>query len=121
MQAKGIWMSHLLIAIGSSAFSFEPVFHWYDEWLPMHERMPAPEVLAKFKRPAPNQAGRELVERLRGVLVQLFSDLGASSNQIGKTYPYMQSLEPRTAQFIEGLKGLADPRRAMNPGGLGLR
>ena len=121
MQAKGIWMSHLLIAIGSSAFSFEPVFHWYDEWLPMHERMPAPEVLAKFKRPAPNQAGRELVERLRGVLVQLFSDLGASSTQIGKTYPYMQSLEPRTAQFIEGLKGLADPRRAMNPGGLGLR
>lgn len=121
MREKGVWMSHLLIAIGSSAFSFEPVFHWFDEWLPMHERMPAQEVLAKLERPAPNPAARELVQRLRGVLVALFSELGASSNQIGKTYPYMQSLEPRTAQFITGLKDLVDSRRLMNPGGLGLR
>jgi hypothetical protein len=121
MQAKKVWMSHLLIAIGTNAFSFEPVFHWYDEWLPMHERMPAPEVLAKFARPAADPAARELVERLRGVLVKLFSELGASSNQIGKTYPYLQSLEPRTARFVGDLKALLDPAAAMNPGGLGLR
>ncbi|MCP5328013.1 MAG: FAD-binding oxidoreductase [Sinobacteraceae bacterium] len=121
MREKGVWMSHLLIAIGSTAFSFEPVFHWFDEWLPMHERMPAPEVLAKFSRPAANPAARELVQRLREVLVGLFSELGASSNQIGKTYPYMQSLEPDTARFIVGLKDLVDPQRLMNPGGLGLR
>ncbi len=36
MKQHGVWMSHLLIAIGSQAFSFEPVFHWFDEWLPMH-------------------------------------------------------------------------------------
>lgn len=121
MRAKGVWMSHLLIAIGTTAFSYEPVFHWFDEWLPMHERMPAPAVLAKFERPAPKPEARELVERLRGVLVNLFMELGASSNQIGKTYPYMQALEPRTAQFVESLKGLVDPGRAMNPGVLQLR
>ncbi len=121
MREKGVWMSHLLIATGQTAFSFEPVFHWFDEWLPMHERMPGPEVLARFERPAANPAARELVANLRIVLVNLFAELGAASNQIGKTYPYLQSLEPRTARLLEELKNVVDPGRAMNPGGLGLR
>ena len=121
MRAKGVWMSHLLIAIGQTGFSFEPVFHWFDEWLPIHERMPAPEVLAGFERPAANPAARELVARLRTVLVMLFAELGAASNQIGKTYPYLQAMEPRTARLLEDLKNVVDPGRAMNPGGLGLR
>jgi D-lactate dehydrogenase (cytochrome) len=121
MREKGVWMSHLLIAIGQNAFSFEPVFHWFDEWLPMHERMPAPEVLAKFERPAADAAARDLVARLRTVLVTLFAEMGAASNQIGKTYPYLQALEPRTARLLEDLKTVVDPGRALNPGGLGLR
>ena len=121
MREKGVWMSHLLIATGQTAFSFEPVFHWFDEWLPIHERMPAPEVLARFERPASNPAARELVARLRTVLVTVFAELGAASNQIGKTYPYLQSLEPRTARLLEDLKNVVDPGRAMNPGVLGLR
>ncbi len=121
MREKGVWMSHLLIAVGQSAFSFEPVFHWFDEWLPIHERMPSPEVLAQFERPAANPAARELVARLRLVLVTLFAELGAASNQVGKTYPYLQAMEPRTARLLEDLKNVMDPGRAMNPGGLGLR
>lgn len=121
MRDKGVWMSHLLIAIGQNAFSFEPVFHWFDEWLPLHEQLPAPAVLAGFKRPPPNPAARELVARLRTMLVTLFAELGAASNQIGKTYPYLQSMEPRTARLLEDLKNVVDPGRILNPGGLGLR
>jgi FAD/FMN-containing dehydrogenase len=121
MKENGIWMSHLLIAIGSTAFSFEPVFHWYDEWLPPHERFPAPATLARFKRPAANPAARELVARLRSVLITVFADLGAASNQIGKTYPYIESLQPAGAQLVRALKSAVDPRGVLNPGGLGLR
>jgi FAD/FMN-containing dehydrogenase len=121
MKAQGIWMSYLLIAIGSTAFSFEPVFHWYDEWLPPHERFPAPATLARFKRPAANPAARALVVTLRAKLVRMFAELGAASNQIGKTYPYMESLEPAGAQLVRALKAAVDPQGRLNPGGLGLR
>jgi FAD/FMN-containing dehydrogenase len=120
MAARKVWMSHLLIAIGSTAFSFEPVFHWHDEWLPLHETMPSAATLAKFKRPAADPAARELVARLRERLIEVFSELGAASNQIGKTYPYLQNLEPETAALLRALKSAVDPGGAMNPGGLGL-
>ena len=121
MKQHGIWMSHLLIAIGSTAFSFEPVFHWMDEWLPPHERFPSPATLARLKRPAANPQARALVEEMRKVLVQVFADLGAASNQIGKTYPYLDSLEPAGRRLVEALKAAVDPQGRMNPGGLGLR
>lgn len=119
MRDHGVWMSHLLIAINNHAFSFEPVFHWFDEWLPIHEQMPSPEVLAKFDRPAPNPAARELVALLRSVLVKVFADLGAASNQIGKTYLYRESLDPATDRILAALKGVVDPQTRLNPGALG--
>lgn len=120
MKEAGVWMSHLLIAINNHAFSFEPVFHWFDSWLPLHERLPSKSVLAGFERPAPNPAARELVERLRGELIRVFAELGAASNQIGKTYPYLEALQPATASLVRALKQDLDPRGLMNPGALGL-
>ena len=121
MAARRVWMSHLLIAIGANAFSFEPVFHWYDEWLPIHERMPSPSHLARLRRPPADPAARELVARLRARLIEVFTELGAASNQIGKTYPYLEVLEPATARLVRDLKSAVDPTGALNPGGLGLR
>lgn len=121
MAARRVWMSHLLIAIDNHAFSFEPVFHWYDEWLPIHERVPSPAHLATLRRPPADPAARELVARLRARLVEVFAELGAASNQIGKTYPYLESLQPPTARLLRDLKAAVDPMGALNPGGLGLR
>jgi hypothetical protein len=78
-------------------------------------------VLAGFKRPAPNPAARELVQRLRGELVKLFAELGAASNQIGKTYLYRESLDPATDRLLASLKASVDPKGNLNPGGLGFR
>lgn len=121
MQRAGVWMSHLLIAIDNHAFSFEPVFHWYDEWLPLHEQLPKPALLASFARPAPNPVARALVQQLRSELVRLFAELGAASNQIGKTYLYRESLDPATDRLLASLKASVDPRGNLNPGGLGFR
>ena len=119
-REKNVWMSHLLIAVGMQAFSFEPVFHWFDEWLPMHERMPSRETLSKFARPAAAPEARALVARARARMLEVFVEMGAASNQIGRTYPYLQAMQPATRHTIEQLKRLFDPQGRMNPGALGL-
>ncbi|MEY3465926.1 MAG: FAD-binding oxidoreductase [Steroidobacteraceae bacterium] len=119
MKDHGVWMSHLLIAIGSNAFSFEPVFHWHDRWLPMHEAMPSAQTLARLPRPTPNPEATQLVAELREVLIEVFVRLGAASNQIGKTYPYMPVLRDEPRELLGEIKRWVDPQGLMNPGGLG--
>ncbi|MDX1516517.1 MAG: FAD-binding oxidoreductase [Woeseiaceae bacterium] len=120
MSAHDVTVSRLFIAISNHAFSFEPVLRWYDEWLPVHRRTPEPDYLANMTEPAPNPAARELVDRIRQEVVELFAERGAASNQIGKTYPYYQSLRPETAAIVRTLKAELDPQGLMNPGALGL-
>ena len=119
MREHGIWMTHLLIAIGTTAFSFEPVLRWQDEWLPIHGRALSPAARARLTEPAANPAARALVGEIREKLVRLFAELGAASNQLGKTYPYFDSLRPEAARFVGALKSTIDPAGAMNPGALG--
>jgi len=118
--AEGVWMSHLLIAIGTHAFSFEPVFHWHDEWLPLHEHVLSEAARAKLTRPEPNPRATALVHEVRGKLVARFAELGAASNQLGKTYPYLSVLQPETATLVKDLKRAVDPTRQINPGALEL-
>ena len=120
MRAAGVWLSHLLIAIDNHAFSFEPVFHWHDEWLPIHVQHASAALKARCAPPARSDEARELVGELRAKLVQLFAELGAASNQLGKTYPYWSVLRPDTAALLEQLKLAVDPAGAMNPGALEL-
>ena len=119
MKQNGIWVSRLFIAIDSYAFSYEPVLHWDDSWLPVHVRTPEPSHLAKLKEPADNPAARALVHEIRLKFAAMFAEYGASSNQIGKTYPYLQSLKPETARFVTKLKHTLDPGHQLNPGVLG--
>lgn len=120
MASKGVAVSRLLIAISTHAFSFEPVFRWFDEWLPLHERTPEPSHLRKLERHKPNPEARALVDDLRGKLVALLAEKGAAFNQIGKTYPYMSMLDPNTARLLKAIKAETDPEGLINPGALGL-
>jgi FAD/FMN-containing dehydrogenase len=116
----GVTISRLLIGLSNHSFSYEPVFHWRDEWLPVHRRAPEPSHLAKLREPPADPAARALVHRVRGELVDLFAARGAASNQIARTYRYYDSLEPATARMLESLKSALDPDRRLNPGALGL-
>ena len=111
-------MSHLLIAISNHAFSFEPVFHWHDEWLPVHQRYASDSIKQKLGSPPARPGARELVAQMRAELVTLFAELGAASNQLGKTYPYRSVLRPETAALFAKLKSAVDPAGIMNPGAL---
>jgi FAD/FMN-containing dehydrogenase len=121
MEAHGVFMTRLMIAISNHAFSYEPVFHWFDEWLPVHKRTPEPSYLKRLgPEPVADPAARALVHKIRGEMVALFAAHGASSNQIGKLYPYMDSMAPETAKLLAAFKAAVDPDGLLNPGVLGL-
>jgi FAD/FMN-containing dehydrogenase len=120
MERLGVRVSRLLTMMSNHAFSYEPVFNWFDAWLPQHRRAPEPAHLARFTEPAANPEALALVASLRAELVELFASFGAASNQIGKTYRYLSSLRPQTRALVGSLKAAVDPRGLMNPGALGL-
>ena len=120
MKEHNVSLSRLLIAIDTYAFSYEPVLHWFDEWLPVHKRIPERNYIKYISEPKPNPEAANLVEELRNELAKLFADFGASSNQIGRTYPYMKMLDSNTAKLLKNIKNYVDPEKKINPGVLGL-
>lgn len=121
MDACGVFMTRLMIAIGQNFFSYEPVFHWFDEWYPVHKQTPEPSHLKTLKEPEPNPEAAKLVAELREKVVAIFAKHGAASNQIGKTYPYFDSMLPETQKVVGGIKKLLDPDCVVNPEALGFK
>jgi FAD/FMN-containing dehydrogenase len=115
----GVDVSRLLMILSNFSFSYEPVFNWKDTWLPMHRTSPATKRNG-IAEPVANIEARQLVEKVREELIELFNDMGAASNQIGKTYPYINALHPESAELIKDIKKSLDPNNLINPGVLGL-
>ena len=81
--------------------------------------MPEPDFLSGLEEPAPNLEGRALVDEIRSKIVDVFAEFGAASNQIGKTYPMLASLNPDSRSVLRALKKELDPEGLINPGALG--
>lgn len=121
MEEHGIYVTRLMIAIGQNFFSYEPVMHWFDEWYPVHKRTPEPSHLKTLTEPEPNPEAAALVTEIREKTIAIFTKHGAASNQIGKTYPYFDSLLPETQRVMGGVKKLLDPDGLVNPETLGFK
>lgn len=120
MTQRAVSVTYLLSALGTHSFSFEAVFHWRDEWLPIHVAKVDPELLKNYRRPEADLRARALVATLREGTIDLFRQFGAASNQIGRAYPFMEALSAAPAELLRELKMLLDPGVRMNPGVLGL-
>ncbi len=105
---------------GPSAFLYEPVIYWKDEWPALHRRTIPPATLAGWREPPPDPVARELVERTRLELIELMYAHGALHLQIGRAYPYARERDDAAMDLLRGIKALADPGRLLNPGALGL-
>lgn len=116
MAEHGVTCTRLVSAVFNHCFSFELVFHWHDEWLPIHRAAAEPDYLQKIVEPAPNHEARALVDELRQATVQLFTEFGAASNQIGRTYPYLSVMRPGPVALLKTIKQHLDPNNLMNPG-----
>ena len=85
----------------------------------MHRQIPEKAFLEGLTEPEANPEGRALVNEIRSAIVDVFAEFGAASNQIGKTYPMLASLNPETRAVLSALKTELDPDALVNPGALG--
>ena len=120
LAAHGVRVTWLCSALFNHSFSFEAVFHWHDQWQPTHAPHLSADARARLREPDANPQARALVAELRQQTCALFASLGAASNQIGRTYPYLDNLAPGPRQLVQDIKQRLDPQRRMNPGVLGL-
>lgn len=120
MRAHGIVVGGMFMAVGSTAFVYEPAFYWPDAQTPYHARIVDPgylKSLPTYPRSAANEAE---ALRIKGRVVDLMHEHGGTHFQIGKVYPYARDHNPAHRALLRALKAELDPRGILNPGSLGL-
>ena len=110
----------MFASVSRSACLIEPVFFWPDALEELHRRSVEPAHLARLKTHPRGEEARALVTRLRGAMIDIFADLGATHLQIARTYPLKRSHDPAAWELLGAVKRAVDPRNLMNPGSLGL-
>ena len=120
LDKYGIVTGGMFMAIGSTAFVYEPAFYWPDAQTVYHERIVDPDYRAGLPTyPANNEAEAE-VTRIKALVVDLMHDHGGIHSQIGRTYPYARDHDPIHWSLLKSLKAQLDPKNILNPGVLGL-
>jgi len=119
LDRYNIATSHLTGSSGTDIV-FEPAFYYPDALTTFQVRNLEPAAAARYRNLPPVPGATDAVIGMLGDLARIFTDHGAVHQQLGKFYPYRESLEPGSWALLEGLKRVVDPRGLMNPGSLGL-
>jgi D-lactate dehydrogenase (cytochrome) len=120
MRALGVWVGFMFENVGSSGFLYEIAFYWPGQPNAFHRAKLSDEFLAGLPSYEHSQAALDLVHALKSEIIDLYRAHGATHFQLGKVYPYAQSLMPQTLSLIRAIKAELDPKGLMNPGALGL-
>jgi len=116
----GIFTGYLFTHLETNAITIEPVFYWPDERYAVHDQAVEPAHLARLPSHHPNAVAADLVKEARAQVLGVFTRFGCAHFQIGRTYPYRQTLDATAWSLVEELKSYLDPGGALNPGVLGL-
>lgn len=119
-DALAVGTGYLFASVSTHCCVLEPVFFWPDELLDIHETAVEAAHLARLPRRPANPEARAHVHMLRSRLVAMYSELGASHLQIGRSYRYREALKAGPAKIIDAIKAAVDSEGLMNPGSLGL-
>ena len=120
MAAHGIFTGGMFMAVGASAFVYEPTFYWPDARTIFHDRMVPAAHLAALPTYAANSAARAEVDRLKHDVIALMQAHGGAHLQIGKVYPLLPGRNPASVALLRAIKAVLDPKDILNPGALGL-
>jgi FAD/FMN-containing dehydrogenase len=119
-ERLGIEWGYVAFAVSNTAILLEPMLYWPGERELYHERVINPAHLAKLPVGGPSPEAAQAMRQLRSELTQFWLDLGCAHLQIGKTYRYMENLQPAPRALLESIKAHVDPKGLVNPGALGL-
>jgi len=120
LEREQITSAALFASVGRSTLLIEPMFFWPDALDPLHEATLEEKVRRRLAPRPANPQARAAVAALRRQLVDAWRPLGAGHLQVGRTYPFAQSLDPVQQRVFEGLLRTLDPESRSNPGVLGL-
>ena len=120
MEELGVHYGTLVAAVGGAGTLIEPCLYWPDMRNPLIEDTIEPAHLRKVPALARNEAARALAATLKSAIVDVFFEHDAAHFQIGRTYRYRDSLDPRADILLRAIKDECDPNGLMNPGSLGL-
>ncbi len=107
-------------SIAGTDMIFEPQFFWPDQITEFHLGMMKPEDVRKYKDNAAGPAAYEAVQGIMRDLTDIYLELGAVHQQLGKFYRYRDALDPINWELLCTLKKAVDPKGLINPGALGL-
>ncbi|QMW22501.1 FAD-binding oxidoreductase [Sandaracinobacteroides saxicola] len=120
MERLEVGAGYMFATVGSNALLIEPVFFWPQPVDAIHRAYVEPAHLAKLPGFPETPEARALVETLRREVIGIMAAHEAIHFQIGRTYPWADSLAPAGRRIIDAMKAAVDPEGAMNPGSLGL-
>lgn len=118
-DAHGVYTGYLFTSVSTNAITIEPVFYWPHGWRPIHEVHVEPAHLARLPKLPPNPEATRVVANAKQRVVDLFAEYGCGHFQIGRTYPYRDSLDEVSRAVLDAIKAVVDPDGQLNPGGLG--
>ena len=121
LQQHKIEWWYVTFAIAANAILIEPMLYWPGAREPYHERMIAPQALAKLPVQPPDLPAAAAMAQLRHDLSRFWMEQGCAHLQIGKTYRYLESRQPSLRGLLERIKTAVDPDRLVNPNALGLQ
>lgn len=120
MNTHGIHYGILFAAVGGAGMVVEPCLYWPDAANPLIEQTMEAGHRARVPVLDSNAPAWKAVQAIKLRIVNLFYEHGASHFQIGRTYRYRDSLDPRADALLLAIKRELDPDGRMNPGSLGL-
>lgn len=119
LERYHIATSHLTGSSGTDIV-FEPAFYYPDALKTFHLRNLEPADSERYRNLPAVPGATDAVIGMLGDLARIFTDHGAVHQQLGKFYPFRESLQPGTWALLAGIKEIVDPDGLMNPGSLGL-
>ncbi|HEY0941431.1 MAG TPA: FAD-binding oxidoreductase [Steroidobacter sp.] len=100
---------------------YEPCFYWFDEVTELHIEATELEAAPKEWMERKNRPDiREFVHDLWLTTARILTRHGAVNFQIGRAYPYLDTVAQPYAALVRALKQQLDPVGLINPGALGL-
>jgi D-lactate dehydrogenase (cytochrome) len=111
--------SHLTGSSGTDIV-FEPAFYYPDALKTFQLRNLEPADASRYRNLPAVPGATDAVIAMLGDLAKIFLEHGAVHQQLGKFYPYRESMSPESWALLAGMKRVVDPLGLMNPGSLGL-
>lgn len=119
LSAAGI-TSRFLCAMSGHEVLIEAIFDWTDSLGAFRESLLEERDQRELGGRAPSLERRENVVHAREALREIFDAHGATHLQIGKYYPFLDSMGDGERSLLESVKGTLDPSHILNAGNLGL-